>query len=451
MLFKKIKSEGIAHNSYMIGDQGEAAVIDPKRDVDTYIKIAEKNQLKIKHIFETHRNEDYLIGSLELKDKTNAEIYHGSKTDFSYGNSIKQEDEFHVGHLKIKILETPGHTEESISLTLEEVDKNKVLIVFTGDLLFSGDTGRIDFFKGEKKQEMAEKMYNGIFNKILPLGKDVILCPAHGEGSVCGGEISNLEYTTLGYEIKTNPLLKQKKDEFINKKVNEHHYMPPYFEKMHKNNTEGPPILHGQLSLSPISINEIKKQKKLQILDIRHPVSYANSHIPNSLNIWRNGIPMFAGWFLNYNEPIVIVDDFNLEIQKVSRLLFRLGYDNILGYLKKGFSNWMGSDEKTNKINRVSPKELKTDLKNEDLFILDVRDKKTREKQGFIPQSKNIYLGEIPENLESIPEEKKIVVYCDSGFKTSIATSYLQKQKYKDLSNLTGGFKLWKLKDIPVS
>jgi hydroxyacylglutathione hydrolase len=183
MLFERIVSEGIAQNSYLIGSGGRAAVIDPRRDCDIYLEIANRNELVITHIFETHRNEDYVIGSLELKKRCGADIFHGSQMTFAYGKPVHEGDRFTLGSLELSVLETPGHTEESISLVLwdTEVSDNPYM-VFSGDTLFAGDIARTDFFGEERKAEMAEKIYDSINDKILPLGDGVILCPAHGAG-----------------------------------------------------------------------------------------------------------------------------------------------------------------------------------------------------------------------------------------------------------------------------
>ncbi len=221
MLFERIVSEGIAHNSYLIGSGGRAAVIDPRRDCDIYLEIASRHELVITHIFETHRNEDYTIGSLELKERCGAEIFHGAQMAFPYGKPAKEGDTFTLGSLVLSVLETPGHTEESISLVLLDKEvADQPYMVFSGDTLFAGDIARTDFFGQERKVEMAKKIYDSIENKILPLGDGVILCPAHGAGSVCGGEIADHPFTTLGYEKKTNPQLASGRESFISRRVN---------------------------------------------------------------------------------------------------------------------------------------------------------------------------------------------------------------------------------------
>ena len=201
--------------------------------------------MTIKAIFETHRNEDYVVGSVELAQSTGAAIYHGSKLDFKYGQSLEDGQEFFFGKMKLIALETPGHTDESMSFALADLDlSEKPLMVFTGDTLFVGDVGRIDLYGPVEAPRLAEALYDSVFNKLLPLGDEVLIFPAHGAGSVCGGDISQREESTLGIERAFNPHLQKTREEFINHKIAEHHTRPPYFLKMEKYNLEGPPILN---------------------------------------------------------------------------------------------------------------------------------------------------------------------------------------------------------------
>ncbi len=201
MIFERIKSEGIAHISYLIGSNDEMVVIDPRRDCQVYIDLAKQEEMRIKYIFETHRNEDYVIGSLELAHSAGAKIYHGPGLVFKYGETLKDGQEFYFGTLKLTSIHTPGHTDESMSYALADLTAGKEpIMVFTGDTLFVGDVGRTDLYGPKEATRMAENLYSSIFNRLLPLGDRVILRPAHGGGSVCGGTISEREESTLGLE-----------------------------------------------------------------------------------------------------------------------------------------------------------------------------------------------------------------------------------------------------------
>jgi len=275
MLFERIVSEGIAHNSYLIGSGGRAAVIDPRRDCDIYLEIARRNELVITHIFETHRNEDYTIGSRELEKRCGAEILHGERMAFAYGKPVKEGDRFILGSLVVSVLETPGHTEESISLVLQDTEvSDQPYMVFSGDTLFAGDIARTDFFGEERKAEMAKKIYESITHKILPLGDGVILCPAHGAGSVCGGEIADHPFTTLGYEKKTNPQLASGLELFISRRVTESPYFPPYFRQMETYNRDGAQILHRLPDLRPALDPRSQPAQEIRLPDCGYTVTH---------------------------------------------------------------------------------------------------------------------------------------------------------------------------------
>ncbi len=444
MIVEKVVSEGLAHNSYFIGSAGEAAVIDPRRDCDIYPVLETRHNAKITHIFETHRNEDYVIGSVELAQITGAPIYHGAAMDFSYGNPVVEGDVFYVGNLELVIRETPGHTYESISVAVIDKDMgNEVYMVFTGDALFAGDVGRTDFF-GKKTREVSGMLYDSLYEKVLPLGDGVIVYPAHGAGSVCGAKLTEHEVTTIGYEKKTNPLLQMDKKAFIEYKVKEKLYTPPYFKKMEVYNKEGPPILHGLPHVSPLTPKEVIKADA-QILDVRTPPSFSGGHIPGSINIWKDIVPLFAGWVLN-DDPLVIVDEQGFK-KEVVQYLFRIGYDNMLGYLAGGFSSWAKSSYPFETIDNWSVHELKENL-GTDIYLLDVREAYNWET-GFIKGAHHTYVGELKDHLNEIPQTH-IVVYCDSGFKTSIATSILKGNGYNQVTNVLGGTKAWTNAGYPL-
>jgi hydroxyacylglutathione hydrolase len=447
MLFERVFSEGLAHNSYIIGDAGKAAVIDPRRDVDIYREIAARNACTITHIFETHRNEDYVIGSLPLARQCGAEIYHGSAMDFTYGNPVHNGDIFTFGSLSLQVLETPGHTEESISLVVHDTKSGKEpYLLFCGDTVFAGDIARTDFFGDSRKEEMAKKIYDSIAQKILPLGDGLIICPAHGAGSVCGGEIADHPFTTAGYEKATNPLIRMGRDAFVSMRKTESPYLPPYFRTMERYNREGAPVLSAPSIPHLLTVPELDRLRKdrCQLLDIRAPSGFACGHIPGSISLWRGGISSFAGWFLNYDDPIVIVDDYNQDPGQVTRQLFRMGYDSIAGILAGGIGSWYKSAREIATIGACSVRELEEQLSRSTPFILDVRDIRNRRAVGHIPHSYHVYVGELSSHLREIPPNEPIFVYCDAGYKGSLAASILKLHHYPSVTNVLGGMTAWK-------
>ncbi|MDO9045856.1 MAG: MBL fold metallo-hydrolase [Methanobacteriaceae archaeon] len=453
MIFEMIKSTGIAHNSYFLGDHGKASVIDPRRDVDIYIDLAEANNFKIEYIFETHRNEDYIIGSLELAELTGAKILHGSQLDFAYGSPVFDKDTFSLGSLELEVLETPGHTKESISLVIKDKSvSDDAQMVFVGDALFAGEVGRVDFFGKLETPHMAHLLYNSLHQKILPLGDQTIICPSHGAGSVCGADIREQDMTTIGYEKKTNPLLQLSEEEFIQAKVEEKLYTPPYFSQMEINNQNGPKILGSIPYLTPLNAHEVKSEasKGAQIVDVRKPTSFGGGHIPGSINIWREGLGAYAGWFLNYEDPIIIVDDNEQKMDEIKRYLIRLGYDNIYGHLSDGFPSWYMAAMKVENLDMWSVHQLKEAQDNgQDMFLLDVRKLNDHEKK-YIKNSHHIWVGEVPLKLNEIPKDQEVIIYCDSGYKSTIAASILQKNGYKSVKSVLGSMGAWLKAEYPV-
>ncbi len=408
--------------------------------------------LNIKYIFETHRNEDYVIGSVELNEMAGAEVYHGAGLDFAYGNHVSEGDTFQLGTIELEILETPGHTQESISITVKDkAVSDDVYMVFTGDTLFAGETGRTDLYGEAEKRSNAAKLYNSLHNKILPLGDQVILCPAHGAGSVCGADIREQELTTLGYEKKTNQALSLDKEDFIENKVNEKLYTPPYFKKMEELNLTGPKLLCKLPAVKVLEVDDLKSllDDTVQVVDVRNPTSFGGAHIPHTLTILKKGLPAFAGWLLNYQDPIVIVDEEGQSMDEVRNFLVRLGYDYIYGYLGRGFSSWYLHAEPIKKLGLWSVQELKENQFDPSIFILDVR-KETDWEKGYVEGAYHIYLGHVKERLDEIPRDKKVVVYCDSGNKSTIAASILQQNGYENVATILGSMKAWKTAGYPV-
>lgn len=448
MIFERIKSEGLAHLSYFVGSGDEAIVVDPRRDCQVYFELARKEGMKIKYIFETHRNEDYVIGSLELRELTGAEIYHGPGVDFKYGNTLHDGQEFSFGSMKLTALHTPGHTDESMSYTLTDPDSGKEpLMVFTGDALFVGEIGRTDLYGPEEAPRLAANLYDSIFNKILPLGDGVILCPAHGAGSICGGAISKREYSTLGLERLQNPVLQRTdKEEFIKFKLEEKLEFPPYFKKMEEYNLQGPSLLKGlpvPELLSPKGFRAAM-EKGAVVVDTRMAHSFGGAHIKNSYGIWLRGLPSFAGWMLPYDKPILLVLEEEDKLETAVRYLVRIGYDNIAGYLNGGIAAWYMKALPVDSLNLISVQDLKDMIeKNEEMVLLDVR-RDDEWDEGHIEGAKHIYVGYLENNLDKIPRESRIVVYCDSSRRSNIAASILKRNGYSKVYNVLGSMTAWK-------
>jgi hydroxyacylglutathione hydrolase len=303
MILKTVKSKGLAHNSYFLSDGKEALVVDPRRDCSIYARLARETCTKIRYIFETHRNEDYVIGSLELQGMTDAEIVHSKELPFKYGDQrLDNGETLIVGSLKIKALHTLGHTNESMCFVVFDANSvNEPVMAFTGDTLFVGDVDRTDLLGLANQRAQCEKLHNSLHDKVLSLGDHVIFYPAHGSGSVCGHMISEREYSTIGYELRTNPLLRMDKESFTQYLMNQKLLTPPYFRKMEVYNLDGPPLLSGVSGRQHLDVDEfedeMQRSRELAVVDTRQPDCFAGSHIPGSLNIWLEGVSVFPGWY----------------------------------------------------------------------------------------------------------------------------------------------------------
>ena len=454
MFLEKIHSEGLSHLSYIIGHGGRAAVIDPRRDCDVYPEIAARNGTAVTHIFETHRNEDYVIGSTELALKTGADIYHGKAFDFDYGKPVSAEDTFEIGDLTLKVIETPGHTYESISISVADRSfGDSPIAVFSGDALFSGDVGRTDFFP-DKAEEVAGLLYDSIFDKLLPLGDHVILLPAHGAGSVCGSGMADREFTTLGYERLNNPILKHTdREKFIAHQINEHHYKPPYFKQMEKLNKEGSAKAPVSVRVpAPCDADQFEKamQNGMIALDIRSAEAFAGAFIPNSLAIPVDMIPAYAGWFLPYDRPVGIISDHFEDVQKAVSFLIRLGYDNIEGFLENGLTAWEVSGRDYDRIPAIHAAELVRRIQTSQEFtLLDVR-KKEEVEAGRLPNSVHIFLGELPHKLDQVPRDLSVTTFCGSGQRAIIAASILKQHGFDEVEDSLGSMAACSVIGCPI-
>jgi hydroxyacylglutathione hydrolase len=455
MIFERIKSEGLAHNSYFIGSGSSAAVIDPRRDTQVYLDLAVRHGMKIRYILETHRNEDYVIGSLKLADDTQADVYHGPWLDWKYGNTLKDGQEFRLGKLNLMAIHTPGHTDESMSYILTDLGSGKApVMAFTGDALFTGDTGRVDLYGLAEIPRMASNLYDSLFKRLLPLGDGVILCPAHGAGSVCGLNIADRDESTLGIERLQNPALQfRDKDEFIRHKASERPEKPPYFARMEKINQEGPPI-HSCLPLpSPLAPGEFEKEMEngAVVVDTSLPAAFGGAHIKGSFSIWLGGLPSFAGWLLPYDKPVLLVLEDQSHLDTAVRYLIRVGYDNILGFLKNGIEGWYDAGYPTESLPLLSVHQLKEKLdREEDLVVLDARDQEEW-NSGHIRGAMHIYVGHVQERLSEIPADKPIAVLCSVGHRAGIAASVLLQAGFPRVHNVLGSVTAWRHAGFPLT
>lgn len=441
MFLEKVSSEGLAQLSYIFGDNGQAAVIDPRRDVRIYQDIAYREGARVTHIFETHRNEDFVVGSCELARRTGAAIYHGAGLPFKYGKSAKEGDTHRFGSLEISVLETPGHTLESLSFVLRDKSfGDEPIAVFTGDALFIGDVGRTDFFP-DQAERVAGLLYDSLFEKLLPLGDQALLYPAHGAGSVCGSGMASREFSTLGYERRNNPSLQVKnRAEFIRMKVAENHAFPPYFKKMEEYNLAGPPPLAElpRPELCDAADFDRAMKEGMLAIDLRSPESFSGAYIPGSLAIPLDMVPAYAGWFIPYDRDLGLILARRSDWEMAVRHLIRLGYDRLVAILDQGMHEWETSGRRYDRIPAVYAGELKRRIEEkEDFTLLDVR-KPEEIEQGTLPGATSIFLGDLPQKIDQIPRERPVTTFCGSGRRAIIAASILKRNGFRAVENCLG-------------
>jgi hydroxyacylglutathione hydrolase len=456
MLFKRIESEGLAHYSYLIGDQNEAVVIDPRRDCDVYIDEAARSGFRISTILETHRNEDYLIGSPELAERLSTttdkpEIWHAdSQLDYQYGRAVERGQTWKVGRLRLEALHTPGHTPGHMSYLLHDPEGHPWM-VFTGDALFAGDAGRVDLLGEDRIDEMAGKLYDTLFHTLLPLGDEVIVCPAHGSGSVCGSAIAERVWTTLGLERRYNPKLQfENKEAFIEKLKTEKPEFPPYFKRMERLNVEGPPILGSLPVPVPLTAASLaERHNGSMIVDTRPEVGFASAHIPGSLSIWQDGLASFAGWFLPYDTPLLLVTP-SEDSSEAVRTLVRLGYDQVEATLAGGMVAWHSAGQDSRHIKTLTTPQLCRQLDaGEEFWMLDVRGEDELEREGEVHGAHHIHITQLPEHLDEIPKAE-IVIFCGTGLRSMTAASLLQREGWPTPVVVLGGTTGWDSTSCPL-
>lgn len=457
MFFQRIKTPGIAHNAYLIGSEGVGILIDPRRDVDEYLQLAALNGLKIGYILETHRQEDFVLGSASLRDRTGAKIV-AAKNKLSGHADIYLADaeEIKISNFRICGYSTPGHTPESMSYAfyLDEAPE-RCWAVFTGDALFIGETGRTDLTNDQKTAENAELLYDSIHAKILPLGDQTLLYPAHGSGSVCGGNIAKYDESTVGLERTYNPVFVLSRDAFVESKVHERLPRPPYFRLMERLNLKGgTPVVGSPQSVPALSPKEFAERcVNGIIIDTRLPEAFAGGHIPGSFSIWLAGLPVFSGWTAKSETPIYLVLERASDIEEAFLHLSRVGIDHVAGFLSVGFESWRNEGRPIEKTGAITPLELKGS--EGDMRVIDVREISEFEDSGHTEKASHVYVGHINQVLSEKGElpfskEQPLVVTCSVGHRASLAVSVLRQHGYQNVSNLLGGMTAWKKLGYPL-
>lgn len=455
MKIEQIYTGCLAQGAYYIESEGEAVVIDPLREVAPYLEKAEKDNAKIKYVFETHFHADFVSGHVDLSNKTGAPIVYGPKANPTFDAHIaKDGEEFKVGKLTFRVLHTPGHTMESTCyLLLDENGQEKAL--FSGDTLFIGDVGRPDLAQKAAdmtQEQLAETLFDSLRNKVMTLSDDVIVYPAHGAGSACGKNMSKETFDTLGHQKATNYALRANmtKAEFVKEVTTGLMPPPAYFPlnvalNKHGYDSIDEVVRRGTQALSPRAFEVAANETGALILDTRAPQTFAQGFVPNSINIGIDG--QFAPWvgalIPDVKQELLIVADPGREEEVVTRLA-RVGYDYCLGYLAGGMDAWREAGMEVDHIESISPAELAERLAADpNAPVFDVR-KKSEYDSEHLETAENAPLDFVNDSMLLMPKGKTAYIHCAGGYRSMIFTSILRARGYDNLVDVQGGFKALK-------
>lgn len=462
MFFQHIYDKTLAQASYLVGCQktGEAIVIDPKRDVDTYLEIAKQNGLRITHVTETHIHADFLSGARELAALTGAQMYlsdeggEGWEYEFEHVG-LKHGSIIKVGNLTLEVLHTPGHTPESISFLLTDRPASlQPVMLFTGDFVFVGDIGRPDLLEkaaGIKGTQDAGalQMYESI-QMFANLPDFVQVWPGHGAGSACGKALGAVPSSTVGYEKIRNWAFQYEQDQtgFVNYLLADQPEPPKYFAMMKKLNKVNRSLLTSVPQPKKLSAEEVKEAmaKGIKLIDTRNKADFAAGFVPNSLNIQgNNAFATWMGWIVNYEEPFMLVASEG-QLDDLTRKLMRIGLDNIYGYISD--ANELGIE--LSKVDTIDIQEFKFYLGEDNVQIVDLRGA-SEFKNGHVEGADNVFVGTLPDNLDKISRDKQVVIHCQGGDRAAIAYSILAKNGFQNVKNYSAGMNEWVSKGNPVA
>jgi len=455
MIFKQFYLNCLAHASYLIGDEKthEAAIVDPKRDVQEYLDEADRHGLTIRHVFLTHLHADFIAGHLELRDRTGARIYLGARAQAEYAfTPMATGSTLELGDVRLQALETPGHTPESISILVYDLatDPTKAHAVLTGDTLFIGDVGRPDLRAslGWSATDLGQLLYHSIHEQLLPLPDATLVYPAHGAGSLCGKKISKETVSTLGEQRKTNYALQPMSEaDFIAIVTADQPDAPSYFSYDAVLNSKERPTLERVLEneLRPLSPEALIAAMKsgAQALDVRDASEFAAGHVAGSINIGLGGqYATWAGTLLARERPIVIIASPGREAEAALRL-GRIGFDNVTGYLDGGMLTLRDRDDLLAVTPQASADAVHGWVGAPDApYLLDVRTPSEWQQQ-HIEGSVNIPLSRLASHLDEVPRNRPIVVFCAAGYRSSMASSLLLREGFSRVAEMTGGMSAW--------
>lgn len=458
LVLEQIKSPGLAQLSYIVGDDsaGVAAVIDPRRDVEIYLNRARELGLRLTHAIETHIHADFVSGARELQASLDIPVVGGRSKDYQFDyQPLTTGETITLGEVTLEALYTPGHTPEHVSLLLSDTKQGEQpFAIFTGDCLFNLDVGRPDLLGEDTKKPLARQLHDSLFNQLMPLGDRMEIYPCHGAGSACGKSIGDRTQTTIGNERLFNPALQDRSpEEFVDWLLSDMPEPPRHYARLKKVNAAGAPLrgcLQAPQSLSAEAFRQQMEQRDTVVIDTRSMLAFGGGHIPGAINIGlESSFPSWVGWLIDPEQAILLITEGPEALCQVSEHLFRIGYDNVVGYLHGGMTNWQTAGRPLQSITQMPVQELDENLDKQDLTILDVRSDQEF-LDGAVPGAQHIYLPHLEENMSQLDHTKTVATYCGSGYRASIAASLLQKHGFASVANIPGSWGAWQSSDLPV-
>jgi hydroxyacylglutathione hydrolase len=457
VIFETVRTEGLAHLSYLIGDRssGRAAVIDPRRDVDVYLDLARQHRLTITHAVETHIHADFVSGSRELAARTGTARVHVSVeggADYGFTHEpLRDGSRVELGTVTLTAVHTPGHTPEHMAYLATE--QGNPWGFFSGDFLFADSVGRPDLLGAGQTPGLARALYRSLRTALTPLLDTVPLYPAHGAGSPCGANICDRQ-STIGHERRHNPAL-QFTDEsaFIDWVLRTAPPMPRYYPRMKRINAQGPEVLSGLPAvewLDPPALQRRLAMGDVQLIDNRTMLEFGEGHIAGAWNIGpRPELSLYAGWMLDPAKPIALVLPHDGDLPEVLRQLLRVGFTEFAGCLKGGMKAWVTAGLPVQELAQLPVQELNKLAPTRDFQLFDVRTPREWD-EGHLPGTGYLFLGDLPEKLRDLNPDKPVVVYCASGYRSSLAASLFQASGFRNVRNVPGSYNAWKAAGYPV-
>jgi rhodanese-related sulfurtransferase/glyoxylase-like metal-dependent hydrolase (beta-lactamase superfamily II) len=457
MFFKQVVVDGMGCLSYIIGcpQAQKACIVDPKRDVQEYLDVTRKNDMSITHIFETHVHADHVSGNMELKSRTGADIYYieGTPVQFEH-KELKEGQIIELGMVKLEFLKTPGHTPYSMSILVTDRSRSEEpWLVLTGDCLFVGDVGRPDLAGQELLEEQIKNQYTSLHEKLGQLSQDIEVFPAHGEGSLCGKGMSSKTHSTIGFEMRNNPILQYSQAAFENEFSQSFPERPKSFSHIIATNTQGPPLLERCPLIRDLSPSQVKQymDQGAVVLDARDTAAFGGVHIPGSVNIGlAKQTANWIGMVIEPTDDLVLVVPDDQAYETMCTHLHRIGYDSIVGYLYGGIPNWQEMGYPIGHLWQISQKRLKEKIDSKRVqHFFDVRTPAEWES-GHIQDAQHYPLTRLLHTPPHVPQDEEIIVTCGMGYRGNIAASFLQSQGFEHVHSLAGGMKAWTNAGYPV-